>query len=59
MVFRFRNAQIEITSTDVGVFEVKGRVLGVALDKFELVFQVKIPREGKSTFQIVYKSFIN
>ena len=42
MVLRFRNAQIEITSLDVGVFEVKGRVLGVALDKFELVFQVKI-----------------
>ena len=38
---RFRNAVIEITSMDAGVFEVKGRVLGVALDKFELVFQVR------------------
>ena len=42
---RFRNAVIEITSMDAGVFEVKGRVLGVALDKFELVFQVR-EREG-------------
>ena len=44
---RFRNAVIEITSMDAGVFEVKGRVLGVALDKFELVFQVRErEREG-------------
>lgn len=38
---RFRNAVIEITAVDVGVFEVKGRVLGVALDKYELIFQVR------------------
>lgn len=41
LLFRFRNAVIEITSLDVGVFEVRGRVLGVSLDKFELVFQVR------------------
>lgn len=38
--FRFRNAVIEITAVDAGVFEVTGRVLGVAMDKVELVFQV-------------------
>ena len=30
----------EITSTDVGVFEVSGRFLGRQIEKVELVFQV-------------------
>ena len=38
---RFRNAVIELTAVEPGVFEVTGRVLGVAMDKVELVFQVR------------------
>ncbi len=37
---RFRNASIELTAIEPGVFEVTGRVMGVAMDKVELVFQV-------------------
>ena len=39
-LFRFKNAVIEITAIGPGMFEVTGRVLGVAMDKVELVFQV-------------------
>jgi len=38
---RFRNVSFEITSVDVGVFEVTGRFLGKQIEKVELVFQVK------------------
>ena len=41
-LFRFKNAVIEITAIGPGMFEVTGRVLGVAMDKVELVFQVCI-----------------
>ena len=37
---RFRNVSFEITSTDIGVFEVTGRFLGRQIEKVELVFQV-------------------
>ena len=37
---RFRNVSFEITSIDVGVFEVTGRFLGRQIEKVELVFQV-------------------
>ena len=39
-VYRFRNVVFEITSTDVGMFEVTGRFLGRQIEKVELVFQV-------------------
>lgn len=37
---RFKNAVFEITSKDVGVFEVSGKFFGVSMEKVELVFQV-------------------
>lgn len=39
-MIRFRNVSFEITSIDVGVFEVTGRFLGRQIEKVELVFQV-------------------
>ena len=38
---RFRNVVFEITSVDVGKFEVSGRFLGRQIEKVELVFQVR------------------
>ena len=38
---RFRNVTFEITSTGVGVFQVSARFMGVAMEKVELVFQVR------------------
>lgn len=40
--FRFRNVVFEITSKDVGTFEVSGKFMGVSMEKVELVFQVCI-----------------
>lgn len=37
---RFKNAVFEITSKDVGIFEVSGKFFGVSMEKVELVFQV-------------------
>lgn len=37
---RFKNAVFEITSKDVGTFEVTGKFFGVSMEKVELVFQV-------------------
>ena len=39
-VTRFKNAVFEITSRDVGIFEVSGKFFGVSMEKVELVFQV-------------------
>ena len=39
-VFRFRSATFEITSTDVGKFEISGKFLGIEVQRVELVFQV-------------------
>lgn len=39
---RFRNVSFEITSIDIGVFEVTGRFLGRQIEKVELVFQVRL-----------------
>ncbi len=38
---RFRNVVFEISSVDVGKFEVSGRFLGRQIEKVELVFQVR------------------
>ena len=37
---RFKNAVFEITSKDIGTFEVTGKFFGVSMEKVELVFQV-------------------
>ena len=39
---RFRSATFEITSTDVGKFEISGKFLGIEVQRVELVFQVSI-----------------
>ena len=40
-ILRFRNVTFEITSTDVGTFDVSGKFMGVSMEKVELVFQVR------------------
>ena len=47
-ITRFKNAVFEITSTDVGLFQVSGKFFGVSMEKVELVFQV-----CDSVFQIM------
>ena len=37
---RLKNVSFEITATDVGVFDVSAKFLGVSMEKVELVFQV-------------------
>ena len=40
VLYRCKNAVFEITSKDVGTFEVTGKFFGVSMEKVELVFQV-------------------
>ncbi len=58
--FRFRNVSFEITSVDVGVFEVTGRFLGKQIEKVELVFQVcrSLTRSCRHTDMIIFTCII-
>ncbi len=49
---RFRNVSFEITSIDVGMFEVTGRFLGRQIEKVELVFQVSLTINSTTNAQI-------
>ena len=40
-LFRLRNVTFEISTTDVGVFDVSAKFLGVSMDKVEIIFQVR------------------
>ena len=53
-LYRFRNASIELTAIEPGVFEVTGRVMGVAMDKVELVFQVCVVTMATDTSLILW-----
>lgn len=39
-VSRLRNVSFEITATEVGVFDVSAKFMGVSMEKVELIFQV-------------------
>lgn len=58
---QFKNAVIEITAIGPGMFEVTGRVLGVAMDKVELVFQdlLQLQYEGVAVMKMFGRAKIN
>jgi len=58
---QFRNVVFEITSTDVGVFEVSGRFLGRQIEKVELVFQdlLQLQYEGLAIMKMFGRAKIN
>lgn len=50
LLFRFKNVQFEIRSgEEVGVFDVSAKFMGVAMERVELIFQVRLASLYAST----------
>jgi hypothetical protein len=58
---QFKNAVFEITSKDVGLFEVSGKFFGVSMEKVELVFQdlLQLQYEGLAVMKMFGRAKIN
>lgn len=59
---QFKNVQFEIKSTaDPGVFEVNAKLMGVAMDKVDLIFQdlLQLQYEGVAVIEMFNKARIN
>ncbi|XP_064390864.1 ras GTPase-activating-like protein IQGAP1 isoform X3 [Halichondria panicea] len=58
---QFRNVVFEITSVDVGKFEVSGRFLGRQIEKVELVFQdlLQLQYEGLAIMKMFGRAKVN
>ncbi|XP_062516827.1 ras GTPase-activating-like protein IQGAP2 isoform X2 [Corticium candelabrum] len=58
---QLKNVSFEITATDVGVFDVSAKFLGVSMEKVELVFQdlLQLQYEGVTVMKMFGKAKIN